>query len=124
MDHDRRRAAGLGEARRMVEHPDRHLVLAASALDVTHEAGERTMARVQATYSACEPPSCSCLHEIDPAVEQESPGWAASRSCSQASNSAASTCLDKLRESVDKMRSIGVRPCALPGAAARGNIAG
>src|SRR5207249_10335262 len=40
MDHDRRSAAGLGKPRRVVEHADRHLMLAASTLDVTHEAGE------------------------------------------------------------------------------------
>ena len=45
MDHDRRRAARLGKARRVVQHPDRHLVLAASALDVPHEAGERRVDR-------------------------------------------------------------------------------
>ena len=45
MDHDRRRTARLGEARRVVQHPDRHLMLAAAAFDVTHKAGERGMDR-------------------------------------------------------------------------------
>src|SRR5947207_4374113 len=45
MDHDGRRAAGLGEARRVVQHPDRHLMLAAAALDMTHKPGERRVDR-------------------------------------------------------------------------------
>jgi len=45
MDHDRRRATRLGKARGVVQHPDRHLMLAAAALDVTHEAGERRVDR-------------------------------------------------------------------------------
>ena len=45
MDHDRCRAARLGKARRVVQHPDRHLMLAASALDVAHEAGEWSVDR-------------------------------------------------------------------------------
>jgi hypothetical protein len=35
MDHDWRRAARLGKASRVVQHPDRHLMLAAAALEVT-----------------------------------------------------------------------------------------
>src|SRR5947207_9185491 len=45
MDHDRRRAARLGKARRVVQHADRHLVLASSALDMTHKARERRVDR-------------------------------------------------------------------------------
>src|SRR5206468_4574393 len=45
MDHDRRRTARLRQARRVVQHPHRHLMLAASALNVTHKAGEWRMDR-------------------------------------------------------------------------------
>src|SRR5205823_8189415 len=39
MEHDELRAAGLGEARRMVEHPERHLELLAP-VGMAHEGGE------------------------------------------------------------------------------------
>ena len=45
MDHHRCGAACLGDARRMVEHPDRHLVLAAVRLDVTQKGGQRRVNR-------------------------------------------------------------------------------
>src|SRR5205823_4414187 len=45
MDHDRCSATGSSKACRVVQHPDRHLMLATSALDVTHKAGERRVDR-------------------------------------------------------------------------------
>ena len=42
MEHDDLGAGGLGDAGRVVEHPDRHVQLLA-ALGVAHEAGDRRM---------------------------------------------------------------------------------